>query len=70
MLGTRPEERRRRGSKTTLDHIAPGVGLSSTVIVDGDEIEGQPQRTMYIPLTEGEDVAYETYTYYEDRRAG
>ena len=69
MLGTRPEERRRRGSKTTLDYIARGVGLSPTAIVGGDEIEGQPPRTMHTPLTEGEGVAYETYAYYEDRRA-
>ena len=66
-----PRGRRRHGSNTTLDHIAPpGAGLGLTGIVGGDEIEGQPPRTMHIALTEGERVEYEMYAYYQDRRAG
>ena len=31
----------------TLDNIAPGVGRGRIGIVGGDEIEGQPPRTMH-----------------------
>ena len=69
MLGTRPDERYRRASNTTLDHIVPVVGISLTAIVSGEQIVGQPPHTVHIPLTEDEVVEYEAYAYYQDRLA-
>ena len=51
------------------ERLGADLGLGLTGIAGSEEVEGQPPGTMHLALTDGERVAYETWSYYQGREA-
>ena len=49
--------------------LGADLGLGLTGIAGSEPVEGQPPGTMHLALTDGEGVAYETWSYYQGREA-